>query len=88
MFTLGFNPFSDRTIEEFAATHNGLIGHLPIESMNGSLLQTEFRYANLANEDVPDSVDWRDYCAVTRVKYQGSCGMKIILHLLKYLIFL
>ncbi|KAM5588030.1 senescence-specific cysteine protease SAG39 [Rosa sericea] len=35
---------------------------------------TSFRYQNMSDDDVPNSIDWRKQGAVTPVKYQAGCG--------------
>jgi len=67
-YKMGINAFSDLTDEEFKERHlsgyKGFAGQLPTES----------RAAVRSSKALPDSVDWRDYGAVSAVKNQGMCG--------------
>ncbi|KAE9622307.1 hypothetical protein Lal_00036949 [Lupinus albus] len=65
-YELGLNQFADLTTEEFIAIHTGL--HNSIQTSFSSNITT-----TLGMENIPQNIDWRDYGAVTNVKFQGQC---------------
>uniref|UniRef100_A0A3B3ZAU3 Cathepsin S n=1 Tax=Periophthalmus magnuspinnatus TaxID=409849 RepID=A0A3B3ZAU3_9GOBI len=65
-YTLGINHLSDLTKEEMLKIYAPL--KLP---KNFKMTPTPLQETN---EDVPDTVDWRESGLVTSVKNQGSCG--------------
>ncbi|KAL6197241.1 hypothetical protein ACLB2K_032850 [Fragaria x ananassa] len=65
-YKLGLNQFSDMTNDEFLRHHTGY-KRIPTTS-------TSFRYQNLTDDDVPNSIDWRKQGAVTPVENQVDCG--------------
>ncbi|KAL5575151.1 hypothetical protein UlMin_016850 [Ulmus minor] len=67
-YKLGINRFSDLTDEEFLRYYTG--SKKPITS-NPSPYKS-FKYENVTN--IPDSLDWREQGAVTKIKDQGQCG--------------
>ncbi|KAJ3670887.1 hypothetical protein LUZ60_008313 [Juncus effusus] len=68
-YWLGLNRFADLTNEEFKSS---FLGFKPNPFIAKEDSKKPLKYANLAN--VPSSMDWRDYGAVTAVKDQGTCG--------------
>jgi hypothetical protein len=72
-FRLGLTRFADLTNEEFVASRRlGLKLSLPRTAPGASWLGS----AASSNEDLPDSIDWRELGAVTAPKDQGMCGKK------------
>nr|ABW24657.1 cathepsin L [Fasciola hepatica] len=66
-YKLGLNQFTDLTFEEFKAKY--LMEMSPVsESLSDGI-----SYEAEGN-DVPASIDWRQYGYVTEVKDQGQCG--------------
>ncbi|XP_021765962.1 zingipain-2-like [Chenopodium quinoa] len=72
LYTLGTNAFTDITTKEFVATHTGYKKRS--DSTFGGPVTTRFRFENLTDADITPSMDWREYGAVTGIKYQGQCG--------------
>ncbi|XP_020089327.1 fruit bromelain-like isoform X2 [Ananas comosus] len=68
-YTLGINQFADMTNNEIVAQHVGL--SLPLNMTN---LEPSVSFEDVNMSAIPQSIDWRDYGAVTPVKNQGSCG--------------
>ncbi|XP_027339031.1 ervatamin-B-like [Abrus precatorius] len=66
-YKLGLNQFSDLTEEEFIASHTGfkINSRKPYSSSSAPLLNLR---------DVPESLNWREKGAVTKIKDQGRCG--------------
>ncbi|XP_031131291.1 ervatamin-B-like [Ipomoea triloba] len=68
-YKLGTNKFTDLTKEEFQATMLNKEKSFPRPKTSKP---ASFVNENLAQ--VPDSLDWREYGAVTGIKNQGRCG--------------
>merc|ERR1711973_730028 len=68
-YTLGINQFSDLTQEEFKGQYLG--GYKALSNPSTSESKA---FVKKAIKDLPESVDWRDMGAVTKVKNQGQCG--------------
>nr|AIA26572.1 cysteine protease [Cicer arietinum]AJA74417.1 cysteine protease [Cicer arietinum] len=66
-YKLTDNRFADLTNEEFKSTYLGYLPRLRVE--------TEFMYHQ--HGDLPKNIDWRKKGAVTHVKDQGRCGIKL-----------
>ena len=66
-YTLGHNEFSDLTADEFFAKY---IGYKP----SGRAPRLSSAHVSVANQTLPDSIDWVEKGAVTPVKNQGQCG--------------
>lgn len=69
-FKLGLNRFADLTNEEYRSKYTGIKTKDARKKVSGK----SERYATLAGESLPESVDWREQGAVASVKDQGSCG--------------
>ncbi|KAL8128053.1 low-temperature-induced cysteine proteinase-like [Apium graveolens] len=69
-FKLGLNKFADLTNEEYRSQYTGMKS----KGLRKKVSKKSGRYATLAGESVPESVDWREDGAVAAVKDQGSCG--------------
>nr|CAD1842318.1 unnamed protein product [Ananas comosus var. bracteatus] len=70
-YTLGTNQFADMTFDEFLSKYTS--ASIPLNVKQEAPL-TSLEDVNMSA--VPDSIDWRDYDAVTEVKQQGTCGKK------------
>jgi len=64
-YTLGITPYSDMSHDEFSSymNFNGFMKSRGCDDMNYDSMMS-----------LPESMDWRDYGAVTSVKDQGQCG--------------
>ncbi|KAF8075613.1 hypothetical protein N665_1076s0006 [Sinapis alba] len=73
-YKLGVNEFTDRTNDEFLATHSGLTrGNnviSPFEVVDETVSSWKWNVSN----NVDESKDWRTEGAVTPVKMQGQCA--------------
>uniref|UniRef100_A0A165ZBU3 Cysteine protease n=1 Tax=Daucus carota subsp. sativus TaxID=79200 RepID=A0A165ZBU3_DAUCS len=69
-FKLGLNRFADLTNEEYRSKYTGIRTKDSRKKVSGK----SQRYASLAGESLPESVDWREHGAVASVKDQGQCG--------------
>ncbi|XP_020089331.1 fruit bromelain-like [Ananas comosus] len=67
-YTLGINQFTDKTNNEFISQYTGVSLPLNIET---ELVES---FDDVDISAVAQSIDWRDYGAVTSVRNQGSCG--------------
>eukprot|EP00542_Grammatophora_oceanica_P017509 CAMPEP_0194031588 /NCGR_PEP_ID=MMETSP0009_2-20130614/4731_1 /TAXON_ID=210454 /ORGANISM="Grammatophora oceanica, Strain CCMP 410" /LENGTH=363 /DNA_ID=CAMNT_0038671793 /DNA_START=60 /DNA_END=1151 /DNA_ORIENTATION=+ len=73
-YTLGHNQFSDLTLEQFKEYNKlGSYGLGMVLPPDRSEEESSQRRRAL-QDDIPDSVDWRDKGAVTPIKNQGMCG--------------
>jgi len=65
-FEMGLNHFSDMLTSEYKSLNNGFVRP---ENRTGQA------FVPLpAGLEIPDSIDWRTYGAVTPIKNQGQCG--------------
>lgn len=79
-YTLSLNAFADLTNHEFKAKYLGLSASASDLIIRLNSRQGEIEGPDLVKEsDIPSSVDWRKKGAVTGVKDQGSCGMRVFL---------
>lgn len=69
-FKLGLNRFADLTNEEYRSKYTGM----KTKDLRKKVSGKSERYATVAGESLPESVDWRKQGAVASVKDQGSCG--------------
>ena len=69
-FTKKINQFSDLTPEEFNQKHMPIYLEDHWTSKNGCVMFVPKGDEN----ELPDSLDWREHGAVTEVKDQGQCG--------------
>ncbi|XP_058774633.1 macrodontain-1-like [Vicia villosa] len=68
-YTLGLNPYSDLTTEEFKASYTGL--KVPSHVYSSKIRSNQVLF-NVTN-NIPLTMDWRVKGAVTDVKKQGQC---------------
>ncbi|KAF9412244.1 hypothetical protein HW555_009187 [Spodoptera exigua] len=67
--SFGITQFMDLTVKEFVSRYTGLDANLNFTGQCQVVTD-----ADLPNVNVPDSFDWREKNAVTKVKNQGQCG--------------
>jgi len=65
-FEMGLNHFSDMLNSEYRSQNNGFVR--PANRTGEAFV------APPAGVEIPDSIDWRTYGAVTPIKNQGQCG--------------
>ncbi|KAL8145227.1 low-temperature-induced cysteine proteinase-like [Apium graveolens] len=70
-FELGLNKFADLTNEEYRSKYMGTKSR---DSRPKLSKGRSDRYATVAGETLPDSIDWREKGAVAAIKDQGGCG--------------
>lgn len=71
-FNLGLNRFADLTHDEFRSMYLGAKMNRSNRLLTGA--RKSDRYAYLAGDQLPETVDWRANGAVVGVKDQGPCG--------------
>ncbi|CAA7037456.1 unnamed protein product [Microthlaspi erraticum] len=67
-YKLGLTRFADLTLQEY----RDLFSQRPMVRQRAP--RTSRRYVPLAGNELPESVDWRNYGAVTEIKDQGECS--------------
>ncbi|KAJ0984366.1 hypothetical protein J5N97_002722 [Dioscorea zingiberensis] len=74
-FRLGLNVFADLTNEEYRATYCGglLVDKMDLKGDHGDDHHGQKHWLNETEDDVPDSIDWRELGAVVPIKHQGAC---------------
>ncbi|KAG9140254.1 hypothetical protein Leryth_014701 [Lithospermum erythrorhizon] len=74
-YTLSLNGFADLSHQEFKAKYLGFsAGGNSLIRMNRGYEENEDNGVGVGDDKVPDSLDWRNEGAVTKVKDQASCG--------------
>ncbi|KAJ4888487.1 hypothetical protein Rs2_28235 [Raphanus sativus] len=73
-YKLDVNEFTDRTKEEFLATHTGLLRGTNVISPSKVIDETMSSWKWNVSNNVRESKDWRMEGAVTPVKMQGECS--------------
>ncbi|KAI5413356.1 probable cysteine protease RD21B [Lathyrus oleraceus] len=71
-YKLGLTKFADLTNEEYRSMFLGTKSRKSKGLLSGS--KKSNRYAFRDNDELPESVDWREKGAVNQVKDQGQCG--------------
>lgn len=69
-YKVGLNRFADLTNDEYRFMYVGT----RIDRKGRLIKSSKRRHAFQDGDDLPESVDWREKGAVTRVKDQGQCG--------------
>lgn len=64
--TVGVNKFTDMTEKEYRR----MLGYRPSSDKG----EEATNYTYLSENDLPDTIDWREKGAVTEIKNQGHCG--------------
>jgi len=68
-YSIGINKYADMSIKEFNDEIKGSCVTKPVSSGKCTAF-----VSTKSNDELPDSVDWRNENAVTPVKDQGQCG--------------
>nr|ACC91281.1 putative cysteine proteinase [Capsella rubella] len=71
-YRLGLTQFADLTVQEYQDLFSGR----PIQKQKA--LRVTHRYVPLAEDQLPQSVDWRQKGAVSEIKDQGRCTVESI----------
>jgi len=69
-YTVGVTQFSDLTHQEFKDLYLGYKNPSKIHSLNRNTAED----VSYSSKDLPESVDWRESGAISKVKNQGGCG--------------
>merc|ERR1719342_637374 len=69
-YTVGINQFSDLTHQEFKDQYLGYNNPSKVHSLNKKSSED----ISFSIKDLPESVDWREKGAISKVKNQGGCG--------------
>jgi cathepsin L len=69
-YTVGITQFSDLTHQEFKDQYLGYKNPSNVHSLNKKTIEDHV----YSTKDLPESVDWREKGAISKVKNQGQCG--------------
>merc|ERR1719320_1629235 len=69
-YTVGITQFSDLTHQEFKDQYLGYNNPSKVHSLNKKSTED----ISFSIKDLPESVDWREKGAISKVKNQGQCG--------------
>jgi len=69
-YTVGITQFSDLTHQEFKDQYLGYKNPSNVHSLNKKTNEDHV----YSTKDLPESVDWREKGAISKVKNQGQCG--------------
>jgi len=75
-YKLGLNKFADLSNDEYRSVYLGTRMDGKRRLLGGPKSE---RYLFKEDDDLPETVDWREKGAVTPVKDQGQCGMFLLL---------